>query len=133
MAAQRPSPLLSRCAVADTLPPGETASRVSQLSTYEARLRARRAAERFRFTKKDDAPLRFCLAYANRYPVAMGNLGFQTVYELLDGADGVVCERAFLPDEADDAAVGRGALRTLESGRRITESDVLAPAISFET
>jgi radical SAM superfamily enzyme YgiQ (UPF0313 family) len=106
---------------------------VSQLSSYEARLRARRAAERFRFVKKDDAPLRVCLAYANRYAVAMGNLGFQTVYELFDAADGVVCERAFLPDEEDDRSLGRGALRTLESGRRITECDVLALSISFET
>jgi radical SAM superfamily enzyme YgiQ (UPF0313 family) len=105
---------------------------VSQLAPYEARLRARRAAERFRFVKKHDAPLRVCLAYANRYALAMGNLGFQTVYELFDRCDGVVCERAFLPD-AEDATLGRGALRTLESGRRVSECDVLALSISFET
>ena len=105
--------------------------RVSQLAISEARARQRRAAERVRFVKKQDAPRHVCLAYANRYPVAMGNLGFQVVYELFDRADGVVCERAFLPD--DDEVVGRGGLRTLESGRRVADCDLLAFSISFET
>ena len=104
---------------------------MSQLATSEARARRRRGAEQVRFTKKQDAPRRVCLAYANRYPVAMGNLGFQVVYELFDRADDVVCERAFLPDE--DETVARGGLRTLESGRRITDCDLLAFSISFET
>jgi radical SAM superfamily enzyme YgiQ (UPF0313 family) len=105
---------------------------LSQLASYEARLRARRAAERFRFAKKADAPLRVCLAYPNHYRLAMGNLGFQTVYELFDRTDGVVCERAFLPDE-DDGSIGRAGLRTLESSRRVADCDVLAVSISFET
>lgn len=104
---------------------------MSQLAISEARARQRRAAERLRFPKKQDAPRRVCLAYANRYPVAMGNLGFQVVYELFDRADGVVCERAFLPDE--DEVVGRGGLRTLESGWRPADCDMLAFSISFET
>lgn len=104
---------------------------MSQLAISEARARQRRAAERLRFPKKQDAPRHVCLAYANRYPVAMGNLGFQVVYELFDRADGVVCERAFLPDE--DEAVGRGELRALESGRRVSDCDLLAFSISFET
>jgi hypothetical protein len=106
---------------------------LSQLALYETRLRARRAAERFRFAKKQDAPLRVCLAYANHYPLAMGNLGFQSVYELFDRADGVVCERAFLPDDDEARSLGRGALRTLESGRRVADCDLLALSISFET
>lgn len=104
---------------------------MSQLAISEARARERRAAEQFRFSKKADAPLRVCLAYANRYPIAMGNLGFQAVYALFDQADGVVCERAFLPD--DDESVGRGGLRTLESGWTVADCDLLALSISFET
>ena len=104
---------------------------MSQLATAEARARGRRAAERFRFTKKLDAPLRVCLAYANRYPIAMGNLGFQVVYEMFDQADGVVCERAFLPDE--DESVAAGGLRTLESGWHVAECNLLALSISFES
>ena len=106
---------------------------MAQFSSYETRQRARRDGERFRFVKKQDAPLRVCLAYANRYAVAMGNLGFQTVYEIFDRTDGAVCERAFLPDEEDERSVGRGALRTLESGWCVADCDLIALSISFET
>jgi radical SAM superfamily enzyme YgiQ (UPF0313 family) len=106
---------------------------MSSRSAYEARLAARRAGERLRFAKKTDAPLRVCLAYANRYPVAMGNLGFQTVYELFDRCDDIVCERAFLPDPEDDGQLRPGSLRTFESGWTVGACDVLAFSISFET
>jgi radical SAM superfamily enzyme YgiQ (UPF0313 family) len=103
-----------------------------QLETSEDRARRRRAGERLRFEKKRDAPLRVCLVYPNRYPVAMGNLGFQVVYELFDGHPGVACERAFLPD--DDLPLDpRGALRSLESGRPVAGFDVVAFSISFES
>ena len=72
---------------------------MSQLLPFEAQARARRAREHFRFSKKQDAPVRVCLVYPNHYPLAMGNLGFQAVYEIFDGFPGVVCERAFLPDD----------------------------------
>jgi len=74
-----------------------------------------------------------CLVYPNRYALAMGNLGFQVVYELFDRHPGVVCERAFLPDEADLDDIGRGELRSFESGRRVAEFDIVAFSISFET
>ena len=37
------------------------------------------------------------LVYPQVYPVAMGNLGFQAIYHLLNAHPGFVCERAFLP------------------------------------
>ncbi len=37
------------------------------------------------------------LVYPQIYPVAMGNLGFQAIYHLLNAQPGLVCERAFLP------------------------------------
>ena len=90
----------------------------------------RLAGERLLFDKTRDAPLRICLAYPNRYALAMGNLGFQAVYEIADRFPGAVCERAFLPDEG---TVGRGLLTTLESGRRVRDFDIVALSISFET
>ncbi|GIW45523.1 MAG: radical SAM protein [Candidatus Binatia bacterium] len=72
-----------------------------------------------------------CLLYPNRYAVAMGNLGFQVVYEIFDRFPGVVCERAFLPEESTE--IRRGELRTRESGRRVREFDLLAFSVSFET
>jgi radical SAM superfamily enzyme YgiQ (UPF0313 family) len=59
----------------------------------------------------------------------MSNLGFQTVYRLLNARDDIVCERAFLPDEAGPTA---GRLVSIESGRPAIEADILAFSISFE-
>ena len=40
---------------------------------------------------------RVALVYPHHYAVGMSNLGFQTVYRLLNDIDHVACERAFLP------------------------------------
>ena len=96
---------------------------------FEERARARYARERILFPKKTDAGVRVCLVYPNRYAVAMGNLGFQTVYEICDQFPGVVCERAFLPD---DDSVSRDGLRSLESNRPVADFDIIAFSISFE-
>lgn len=99
---------------------------------FEKRGRARHEGERFLFAKKTDAPLRVCLVYPNRYAVGMGNLGFQVVYELIDRHPGVVCERAFLPEEHERPAVRRNGLRSMESGRPVASFDIVAFSISFE-
>jgi hypothetical protein len=72
---------------------------------------------------------RIALVYPNRYHIGMSNLGFQTIYQLLNSFDHVVCERAFLPDNA------RGAhhqLRTIESGKPLADTDIIAFSLSFE-
>jgi len=69
------------------------------------------------------------LIYPNHYHLGMSNLGFQTVYRLLNERDGLVCERAFLPD---DRAAAAGGLVTIESGRPAAAADVVAFALSFE-
>lgn len=105
---------------------------MSERGSVESRARERRRREHVLFAKKQDAALRVCLVYPNRYPVAMGNLGFQVVYELFDRHPSVVCERAFLPDAEDETAVMRGGLRSLESGRAVGAFDIVAFSISFE-
>ena len=69
------------------------------------------------------------LIYPNTYHVGMSNLGFQTVYRILNELDGVVCERAFLPETPPSATK---ALSTLESGKALTAFDIVAFSISFE-
>src|SRR5207244_11767851 len=56
--------------------------------------------------------------YPNLYFVGMSNLGFQSVYQMLNARDDVLCERAFLPDDVDrEELEGSGRpLTTLESG-----------------
>jgi radical SAM superfamily enzyme YgiQ (UPF0313 family) len=100
--------------------------------SLEERARARRAQERILFPKKQAGDIRVCLVYPNRYNVAMGNLGFQAVYEIFDRHPGVVCERAFLPDKDDASLVTSGTLRSLESNTLVQDFDVIAFSVSFE-
>jgi radical SAM superfamily enzyme YgiQ (UPF0313 family) len=80
--------------------------------------------------------VRFAMCYPNRYFVGMSNLGFQTLYGLLNHEPGVVCERAFLPDndDLDDMrrAATRGSLCTLESQRPLQDYDIVGFSMSYE-
>ncbi len=75
-----------------------------------------------------------CLAYPNMYRTAMANLGFQTVYKLLNVQPSFLCERAFLPASGDDArfASGTAGIFSLENQKSIADFDVLAFSVSFE-
>jgi radical SAM superfamily enzyme YgiQ (UPF0313 family) len=74
------------------------------------------------------------LVYPQIYPVAMGNLGFQAIYHLLNAHPGFVCERAFLPapEEWDEHRRTRTPILTLESQRPLTDFAAVAFSISFE-
>jgi radical SAM superfamily enzyme YgiQ (UPF0313 family) len=101
--------------------------------SIEQHARARRERETLLFPKKQAAGHRVCLVYPNRYSVAMGNLGFHTVYEIIDRHPDFVCERAFLPDEEHPAALKRGSLVSFESGTLVQDFDIVAFSVSFET
>lgn len=78
--------------------------------------------------------LSVCLAYPNVYRVAMANLGFQTVYGIINSHPDCLCERAFLPDPDDEHEFSGGAvsLSSLESQKPLSEFDVIAFSIPFE-
>jgi radical SAM superfamily enzyme YgiQ (UPF0313 family) len=69
------------------------------------------------------------LIYPNYYHVGMSNLGFQTLYGLMNEFSDVVCERVFLPEVGKADQTG---LRSLESGRQLADFDIIAFSISFE-
>ncbi|HSO66515.1 MAG TPA: radical SAM protein, partial [Desulfatirhabdiaceae bacterium] len=69
--------------------------------------------------------LAIALIYPNTYSIGISNLGFQTVYRLLNEMDDVICERFFLPEKV-------GPIRSVESERPLTDFDILAFSISFE-
>ena len=74
------------------------------------------------------------LTYPNTYAVGMSNLGFQTIYGLLNECDAVCCERAFLPD-APLLPLYRqtnAPLCSLESKTPLSEAEMVAFSISFE-
>jgi len=69
------------------------------------------------------------LVYPNTYHIGMPNLGFLTVYRLINRFDRVVCERAFLPEA--DGKTDR-VIRTVESGKTLGSFDIVAFSLSFE-
>jgi radical SAM superfamily enzyme YgiQ (UPF0313 family) len=93
------------------------------------------ASESGAIPKNWGGKLTVCLVYPNCYRVAMGNLGFQTVYALLNASPDVVCERAFLPDHEDlsEYRKSRTPLLSLESQRPLADFDLIAFSVSFES
>ena len=88
------------------------------------------ADSEFGIIRKDwKGRLKVALVYPNRYHVGMSNLGFQTVYHLLNTIEDVVCERSFLPE---DKGPQSAPATSIESGRSISDFDVIAFSISYE-
>jgi radical SAM family uncharacterized protein len=79
--------------------------------------------------KRWEGRIKIAAAYPNRYHVGMSNLGFQTIYRLLNSFDEVVCERIFLPENIDNA---QPPIKSLESSKLVSDFDILAFSISFE-
>ena len=77
------------------------------------------------FRKNWKDKIRIALVYPNRYAVGLSNLGFQTVYRLLNSFESVVCERVFLPEPGD-------IIHSVESNRKLGDFHVVAFSISFE-
>jgi radical SAM superfamily enzyme YgiQ (UPF0313 family) len=96
--------------------------------------RARLAREKGTIRKDWGGKLSVALVYPNHYGLGMSNLGFQTVYGLLNRRPDVVAERVFLPE-------GREALYYLQKGqpllscesqRPLGQFDLVAFSLSFE-
>ena len=83
--------------------------------------------------RKKSFSLRVALGFPNSYEVGMSNLGYQTIYRLLNQMEGVVCERFFakLFDEVLDPSTHRG-VKTLESNLNLRSFDIVAFSIPFE-
>jgi hypothetical protein len=99
------------------------------------RARQRLARETRLFAANGEGEIPICLIYPNRYPVGMSNLGFQAAYKILAQDPRCRCERAFLPDldEEDLLQRSRTPLTSLESQRPLTDFELLAFSLSFET
>jgi radical SAM family uncharacterized protein len=78
--------------------------------------------------------LSVALLYPNTYHQAMSNLGFLSIYHHINSREDALCERFFLPDPEDLAEHRKTGypLFSLESGRHLTDFDVIAFSISFE-
>ena len=99
------------------------------------RARKRLAAEKPVFSAAIDGDIPLCLIYPNTYAVGMSNLGFQAAYTIFTQHESCRCERAFLPDLDEAAALRRtgASLASLETQRPLADFEILAFSISFET
>ena len=98
------------------------------------RQQQRLAAEQGTIFKDWGGKIAVALAFPNSYAVGMSNLGFQTVYEILNQQEDIVCERVFYPDQ-DELRILRerpGNLLSVESQRSVQDFDLLAFSIPFE-
>lgn len=100
------------------------------ISLYRARL----SRERGWVRKEWGGRLAVALAFPNTYRVGMSNLGFQTVYTLLNHKPDVLAERVFLPDEREESAYRQSGspLVSLESQTPVSRFDLLAFSVPFE-
>ncbi|MBW2037176.1 MAG: radical SAM protein [Deltaproteobacteria bacterium] len=87
------------------------------------------SAETGTIRKKWAGRISVALTYPNYYRLGMSNLGFQTVYRLINDLEDVVCERVFLPEQSTKR---RNSIRSLESGRPLVDFDIIAFSIAFE-
>ncbi|WP_303722266.1 radical SAM protein [Malonomonas rubra] len=77
---------------------------------------------------------RIALIYPNFYHQGMSNLGFQSVYHLLNNREDCLCERFFLPDD-DELKEHRKTgfpLVSYESQQPLADFDLIALSVSFE-
>jgi radical SAM superfamily enzyme YgiQ (UPF0313 family) len=99
------------------------------------RAQQRLAREQVLYERRPGGAVSVCVVYPNTYPVGMANLGYQAVFHLFDTHPAVDAERAFLPDPGEIALYrgGRERMVSFERGRPLSDFDVLAFSIAFET
>jgi radical SAM superfamily enzyme YgiQ (UPF0313 family) len=77
--------------------------------------------------------VRFHLVYPNNYWIAMSNLGFQAVYDILARDQRVIIERGFLPENSEDREVQGSKWRSFEGNRLLADCNIMGFSLSFET
>ena len=107
------------------------------LSTNYPRKRAleRIAREKVLYARQPGGDISVCVIYPNTYRLGMANLGFQAVFHIFESDPSVAADRAFLPDADEREAFRDGAERlvSFERGRPLSDFDIVAFSISFET
>lgn len=76
----------------------------------------------------------FCLAFPDLYDLGIAYHGFQILYHLLNGIEGVQCERCYLPwIDMQDLMRRRGvSLYSLETGRSMDDFDAIGITLQNE-
>src|SRR5713101_7018510 len=93
------------------------------------------ANEKVLYQRHAGGDIRVCVVYPNIYRLGMANLGFQAVYHIFESERRVAADRAFLPDPDEREAIRAGSAKlvSFERGDPLTDFDIVAFSISFET
>jgi len=93
------------------------------------------AHEKVLFERHRGGDIRLCVVYPNVYRLGMANLGFQAVYHIFESDPRVAADRAFLPDpdEREQIHATGERLLSFERGLPLSDFDVIAFSVSFET
>jgi len=96
---------------------------------------ARIAKEKMLYERHGGGDISVCVVYPNIYRLGMANLGFQAVYQIFGSDRRVTADRAFMPDadERETIRSRQAGLDSFESGRPLTDFEIIAFSISFET
>ena len=84
--------------------------------------------------RKENAGVRFLLAFPDTYEVGMSHLGLQILYSVLNALPGATAERCFAPwpDRERQLREHRLPLTSLETQRPIAEFDVIGFSLQYE-
>lgn len=82
----------------------------------------------------DSAQARFALIFPDLYEIGMSHQGIQILYHLINAHESLLAERCFCTDmDAEKLLLEAGTpITTLESGRRLTEFDILGFTLPYE-
>ncbi len=82
----------------------------------------------------EEADLHVCLAFPDIYDLGMSNYALMLLYDILNGAEGILAERTYLPAPDMIAEMRRAGLPlyTLESYRPVAAFDLLAMSTAYE-
>lgn len=91
--------------------------------------------EKVLYERHQGGDIQLCVVYPNVYRLGMANLGFQAVFHIFESDPSVAADRAFLPDRDERPVLRKRGERmvSLERGRPLSEFDILAFSVSFET
>lgn len=83
---------------------------------------------------KDDAEVRFLLAFPDTYEVGMSHLGLQILYSILNKIPYVAAERCFAPwpDREKQLREGKIPLTSLESQTPLADFDIIGFSLQYE-
>ena len=83
---------------------------------------------------KSTVDLRVAFCFPDTYEIGMSNLGLRILYGVLNGKEGVWCERVFAPwSDMEEQLREEGlALYGLESGDPVSDFDIIAFSLGYE-